>query len=268
MSSAVERALTGSRRSAAAALRSPRTLALLIVCLGIVVLVPLAVTLLRAEAYRSSSAIKLASSELIAERSVQIRGVENLLKSQLKSETVQEKILDRAQWLGTADDVPDHVRLRGAPEADPLEVVVHVQAPSARDARQLAGVAAAELVEAAEPTARFVRLGLLRFTRKALRREDVSDENERTLREREEALGQAVRADDDVFDPRPSGAPLPAERFADRIFGALPGRTPPRPHPVWAVAAGLILASALAVWLLVLAGLERNTADSRSDHGT
>lgn len=248
-------ALEETRRAARnVAGRSPRTLAIVAVCLTVVGVGPLVLTLFRADHYTSSSTITLQSADPSVEQSRQLRGIRELLGNVLISQPVQQQLRNLARYLTLPEDAPEHVEVHGRRQADKLEFVVSVQGPTAKDAQTYARAVSSTLLEAAEPYAQTLRAALLRRTRKALRRSDPGTEQHRALTRRRDLLGARVRGADPIFMPTPSGGTLEEERLADRLVGALPGRQPARPHPALAALAGIGLAAALALWV-GLAGL-------------
>ncbi len=134
----------------------------------------------------------------------------------------------------------------------PGQLVVTVAAPVPADAQRFVNVLAPQIAgatrqELARVTARDVA------ELRARLRSRLAPESRRALRRR---LSQVER-----LGPLPPGrvlygspAALPRmERWADRLIDDLPGAFPPRPSPLWAALAGLLVAVTLwATWLVLV----------------
>jgi len=207
---------------------------------------PLALTLARAADYRSSTTVSLNTENPSTQY---LQRPERFVSEPLEVEDVQRDVAREVGWFDAPDDLPDYVTVS---QGGPGELVVTAKAATPDEARELAEVTAALLIDAAEASARFTQPLQLQRIRRALRRDGLSAaEREELLRRRAE-IAASVRERQPIFVAEVSPASLADERIGDRLLGALPGSRPLRPNPVWAAVAGIAMAIALALWVLVL----------------
>jgi hypothetical protein len=228
--------------------------------IGIIALAvgPLALTLLRADDYSSTTRISLASWKPSTD-SGKLHRIDTLLRGPLELGYMQREVARKVGWL-TAGDLPEKVAVQAIRERGRPVFLLTARAPTAEQARELAELVGTRLIMSSESALKFIQTAALERTRQALRMGDRSEARRRTLTRRRDALASEVEAEEPVFVPRPSEPTLAKERLGDRVLGALPGDTPPKPNPVWATVAGIALAVALGLWALVLSSASRVSA--------
>jgi hypothetical protein len=256
MNSTLERGREAVRTMAGEAQqRSRLNLTALWIAVALVAVGPLVLTLLRAEDYRSSATISFDDSNPSAAdlpRTGPGSPGRRLIATPLTAPELQKAMAKQVGWFDT-QSLPDYVSVETR-ETDSRPVfVVTARGPGPEEAHELALAASRSLNQTADGRARFVRPLQLKLLRTALRGdEDLSDAERANLRERITQLAAAIRVNKRVFAAEPTEPTLATEKPADRLIDALPGSRPSRPDPLWAAAAGLALAAALALWVLVL----------------
>lgn len=210
---------------------------------------PLALTLARAPDYRSSAAITLDESN---PSSAYLPGAESLVAKPLQVRDLQRQVAKRVDWFNSPNDLDESVSVRERRDPDGRAFVVTARGPSPKEAQELAQVTAVRLRDAAEAAARFTQPLQLQRIRKALSRTGATDAERDELLRRRTEIAKSVRTSQPIFDTTVGVATLSSQRIGDRVLGALPGSRPLRPDPVWAAVAGMALAGALALWVLVL----------------
>jgi hypothetical protein len=257
MSSTLERGRDAVRTVTAQARRRTRlNLAALWIAVVVLAVGPLAITLLRAEDYKSSARISFdAANHSAADlpRTGPGSPAQRLIEAPLETPEMQKAIAKKVGWFETPSKLPDYVSVEKR-ETDTRPVfVVTARGPGPEEARELALATSTALNETADGRAGFVRpLQLKRLTTALRRDQGLSDAERADLRERRAALAASIRVNRRTFALEPTEPTLATEKPADRLIDALPGSRPLRPDPLWAAAAGLALAAALALWVLVL----------------
>jgi hypothetical protein len=226
----------------------------LVVGLGLLAVGPLALTLARASDYRSSATITYNPENSAGPL---LPRAEALVAGPLDVRDLQRDVARQVGWFDSPEDLADYVHVEQRGGADGPEFVVTARGPAPPEARELAEATAANLRNAAEASAKLTQPLQLQRIGRALRLEGVGDAERAELLDRRSEVARSVRENQEIFAPAPGPATLDSERLGDRILGALPGTRPLRPDPVWAAVAGIALAGALALWVLVLSSPRR-----------
>jgi hypothetical protein len=230
-------------------MRSKWTVAALACACLILVLGPLVLTLLRADEYTSTAELSFSTDNTVGRQLDQPR---SFVAGPLKLRDLQRAVARRVDWIERPDDVPEYVSVREAAGADADSYLLEARGAGPEEAQALATAASEEVLRAAETAAQFLVHGELRGLNRRLRRGEIERSELEAARARRDDFQELADRGMRVFSQSPGPATLPAERAADRLLGALPGDRPIRPNPVWAGLAGLALAVALLVWVLVL----------------
>jgi hypothetical protein len=238
-------------------MRSRATTIALACAAAILVLGPLAFTLLRAEDYASSTTVRMKSSPL-AEELPDSLGLE-FIAGLFDVRGFQRTIARQTDWPTDADDLPEYLSVRAAGDGS---FVVTARAPSADQAHELATVGGREISVAAENGVRFFLGGQLAGLDEQLRDDDLEPVSRLELTRERDEIAAVVNGDVTVYEQAPPPATKPKERLADRLLGALPGSRPERPNPLWAALAGAALAVALLAWVFALSPQRRSGAPS------
>ncbi len=203
--------------------RSRRTFVLLVTCLLIVALGPLVLTLARADDYEASFSIAQAAPLPLSQASQdeQVAGVQLLVGAIIPKRDLARDVLERVDFPDRPKQVYEQTRLRGRWRDGRPEVVVAALAPTSDQARALAEAVSEGLSERVEPVA---RLG--------------------------PALEPVLRQKGRAYDP-PTAVQTDETRLGDTLIGVVPGEPPPRPQPGWAALAGVALAAALLLCVLM-----------------
>jgi hypothetical protein len=220
----------------------------LAVAVVLLALGPLALTLARADSYRSTAVISL-NPDNPGARYLPNPG--KFLSDPLKVKDLQRQVAKDVDWFNTPRDLPDHVRVV---DQGNRSFGVSAEGPGADEAQALATSAARRLRDAAEAGAAFTQPLQLKTIDTALKKKDLPAEFRTELRKRRAAIATSIREHEDIYGPAPASATRPTERVGDRLLSALPGKRSFRPNPAWAAFAGIALAAALALWALVLTG--------------
>jgi hypothetical protein len=218
---------------------------------GVVVLAvgPLALTLTRASDYHSAATLSLNSSNPSGQY---LPNPERLVEEPLEVRDLQRDVARQVDWFDAPDDLADYVTVRELRPDDRTTFAVTARGPSPEEAGELAGAASGSLRDAAEASARFIQPQQLQRIRRSLRREDLPEAERNELIQRRERISASVSENQAIFADAAGPPTLESERLGDRLLGALPGSRPLRPDPVWAGLAGVALALALGLWVLVL----------------
>jgi hypothetical protein len=262
MNSTLERGREAVRTMAGEAQqRSRLNLTALWIAVALVAVGPLVLTLLRAEDYQSSATISFDDSNPSAAdlpRTGPGSPARRLIATPLTAPELQKAMAKQVGWFDTPESLPDYVSVETR-ETDSRPVfVVTARGPGPEEAHELALATSRSLNQTADGRARFVRPLQLKLLRTALRDDEgLSDAERASLRERIAQLAAAIRVNKRVFAAEPTEPTLATAKPADRLIDALPGSRPLRPDPLWAAAAGLALAAALALWVLVLSSGRR-----------
>jgi hypothetical protein len=222
----------------------------LAVAAAILIVGPLALTLMRSEDYTSTTTLRITDSPLESRLPESIRL--SYLTAMLKVRDLQRGVLRDADWPEDAEDLPDYVSVQPSSEQGHAAYVLSARAPSADQANALATVSARELLRVAQNGVRLFFAVELRETEDRLESGDLEPAQRRALRRERDQLAAVVAGETTLYEPTATPATLPRERFADRLVGALPGTRSPRPNPLWACLAGAALAVALLIWVLAL----------------
>jgi hypothetical protein len=250
VSTLVARAGDGLRAAVDDAKRRSRlNVAVVSVCAVVLALGPLALTLTRAESYQSSSTISLAAGNTPATLPA---SPSKLLSDALDVHDLQRAIARTATWLQNPADLPRHVTVTETRQDGRQAFVITGSGPTSDEARQLVQATTAQLATAGNVASILIRNAELQRVQGALRAAGQTAAESRALRERRAALARALRTNQPVFAPNAAAPTGERERLGDRILGALPGTRPARPNPVWAAVAGVALALAFGLWVLVL----------------
>jgi hypothetical protein len=237
--------------------RSRATTIALACAAAILVLGPLVFTLMRAEDYGSSTAVRMTSGP-IADELPDSLGLE-FIEGLFDVRGFQRAVARATDWPPDADDLPEYMSVRGA---DDGSFVVTARAPSADQAHELATVGAREIVAAAENGVRFYLGGQLAGLDEQLAAENLEPARRFELTSERNQVAAIVNGETTVYDTEVPPASKPKERLADRVLGALPGGRPERPNPLWAALAGAALAVALLAWVFALTPQRRSGAPS------
>ncbi len=186
--------------------RSPRTLALLVACLAIVAVGPLALTLLRADDYEARFTIAQAAALPLSDFSQreQVAGIQLLMGAITPSPGLQREVLEDVDWIDRRKEVTTRTTLAGRWRDGRPEAVITTTGPTSDQARALAESVSDSLSERAEPAALFG-----------------------------DALKPVIRSEGRAF-ARPTPVQGDEDRPGDRLLVALPGAPPSRPQPGWA----------------------------------
>ena len=210
--------------------------------IGVALLVigPLALTLARADSYKSTAVVSLNPDNPSARYLHDPRG---LLGDPVKLRDLQHNVAKDVGWLTSSRELPDrvHVASRGGGE-----FAVVAEGPGGQEAQQLADAAAHRLRDAAETAGVFVQSAQAKNLPPGPRRD---------------AVRAALRTHADLYG-QPGPATLPKERIGDRLLGALPGKRRFRPDPIWVTVAGIALAMALVLWARALAPVRSRRSGS------
>jgi hypothetical protein len=217
---------------------------------------PLALTLARADSYRSTAVVRLNPDNPGARY---LSTPAKFLRDPLKVKDLQRQVSKDADWLTNPRDLPDHVAVTGEGGG---KFAITAEGPGAHEAQQLATASATRLREAAEAAAAFTQPLQLQRIDKALKQKDLPAAFRKELLAQRAALRASVRGREDIYATGVSAATLPSERIGDRLLGALPGKRTFRPNLVWVTVAGMALAAALALWALVLSSPRTRRTDS------
>jgi hypothetical protein len=232
--------------------------------IGVILLAvgPVALTLARAADYRSSATVSLNEEN---PSTGHLSNPGQFITGPLQVEDLQRDVAKEVGWFDAPEDLEDYVTVAERDESGRRAYVVTARGPTPAEAGELAEITRAHLIEAAEASARFTQELQLQRIRRALRREDLSTAEREELLSRRGEIAASLRRREGIFTPDPNPATLARERIGDRILGVLPGSRPLRPNPVWAAVAGVALALAMALWVLVLSSPSRSGgAPSRS----
>jgi hypothetical protein len=257
VNSTLERGREAVRTMAGEAERRSRlNLTALWIAVGLVAVGPLAFTLLRADDYKSSATISFNAANPSAAdlpRTGPGSPAQRLIEAPLATPEMQKAMARKVGWFDTPEKLPDYVSVEKRQTDSRPVFVVTARGPGPEEARELAFATSTALNQTADGRAGFIRPLQLKRLTSALRRDQGLSDAERTdLRERRAALASAIRVNKRTLALEPTKPTLANDKPADRLVGALPGSRPLRPNPLWAAAAGLALAAALALWVLVL----------------
>ncbi|HEX3279403.1 MAG TPA: hypothetical protein VHR40_12840 [Thermoleophilaceae bacterium] len=218
------------------------------VAIALLALGPLALTLARADSYKSTAVLSLNPDNPGARY---LPNPSKFLSDPLKVKDLQRAVAKDVDWFNTPRDLPDHVHVVDQGDG---KFGVAAEGPGADEAQALATSAARRLRDAAEAGAAFTQPLQLKTIDSALKKKDLPASFRKELRKRRAAIETSVRERQDIYASAPAAATLPTERIGDRVLAALPGKRSFRPNPAWAAFAGIALAGALALWALVLTG--------------
>jgi hypothetical protein len=221
-----------------------------LIALGIAVamlaLGPLLLTLARADSYRSTAIVSLNSSNPGARY---LPTPKTFLTDPLKVRDLQRAVAKDVGWFNTPRDLPDHVSVKPLGSG---KFAVVAEGPGGTEAQELSTAAAKRLRDAAEAAAAFTQPLQLQKIHKALQDKTLPAAFQKELRTQQAAIRASVAQHQDIYATTTTKGTLPTERVGDRLLSALPGKRTFRPNPFWALAAGLALAGALALWALAL----------------
>jgi hypothetical protein len=229
--------------------RTPLGSAVLIGCLVVLALGPLVLTLLRADDYNGSVTVSFAPGVRDGVPLVRNSDVLSQLQGPLRSRRVQRQVASEAPSLPSAKQLPDYVTIAPAREDGAPAFVFRARGPTPEEARQLAQATAAAVTPIVGPAVRLVEFAA--FGRLKTRLQDGAYTPAERQRVRTYQRG-LQRQGDAIFASQTTLGPLADKKVGDRVLSALPGSTPARPSPVWAGLAGLGLALAFGVWVIVL----------------
>jgi hypothetical protein len=228
-----------------------RRLNIAALALGLMLLAvgPLALTLARASSYHASDTIAFNPEN---DSAPLIPRPARLVAAPLEVTDLQENVAKKVGWFDAPEDLSEYVSVEERRAGGRTTFVVTGRGPSPEEASELAEVAAAALLDAAEVSARFVQQQQLQLMVAALRRDGLGQDERAELLQRREPLRKALARDTPVFAASTEEPALESERIGDRLLGALPGSRPLRPDPVWAGLAGVALALAVGLWVMAL----------------
>lgn len=133
----------------------------------------------------------------------------------------------------------NRVTVSQSPRADALSFLVTAESDTPNDARRLAGPLRAALAHAA--TRSRTQRAQERLDEITSRLEGNPGAGQRALLERRaDDLRLLIAAQPPDFVVASSDSEADPDRLVDRILDILPGALPPRPHPAWVGAAGLL----------------------------
>lgn len=207
---------------------------------------PLALTLARADSYKSTAIVAL---DLDNPSARYLPNPAKFVRDPLEVKDLQRNVAKDVGWFNTPRDLPDHVRVAGQGQG---KFAVVAEGPGAKDAQALATASAKRLRDAAEAAAAFTQPLQLQRIDKALEDKTLPAAFRTELRKQRAAIRTSVQKHEDVYATTTTTGTLPSERIGDRLLGALPGKRSFRPNVLWVTVAGLALAAALALWALVL----------------
>ena len=212
--------------------RSPRTLVLLVTCLLIVALGPPVLTLARAKEYEATFSIAQAAPLPLSQASQdeQVAGITLVVGAIIPQRELAREVLEQVDFPDRPKQVFEQTRIRGRWRDGRPEAVVTTLAPTPDQARALAEAMSAGLGERVELT---VRLGT--------------------------ALEPVVRQKGRAYDPA-TAVQADETRLGDTLIGVVPGEPTSRPQPGWAALAGVALAAALLLCVL-MAGRSRQPVE-------
>lgn len=229
--------------------RTPLGSAVLIGCLAVLALGPLVLTLLRADDYHGSVTVAFAPAVRDGIPLVRNADVLSQLQGPLRSRRVQRQVASEAPSLPSPKQLPDYVSIDQRRQAGAPVFVIKARGPTPEEARQLGEAVAEAATPIVGPAVRLVEYAALGRFKDRLREGAYTPAERQRVRNLQREL---QRQGDAIFASEITPGPLADKKLGDRVLSELPGSTPARPSPVWAGLAGLGLALAFGVWVIVL----------------
>jgi hypothetical protein len=208
--------------------------------IALLALGPLALTLARADSYKSTAVVAL-NPDNAGARYMPNPG--KLLTDPLQVRDLQRDVAKDVDWFNSPRDLPDHVDVVGQGGG---RFAVVAEGPGNHEAQELAEATATRLRGAAQVAGTFTQQAQLRQLPHGAERQ---------------AIAASIRNHEDIY-AQPTAATLPQERIGDRLLGKLPGKRTFRPDLVWVTVAGIALAGALALWAMALGPMRSRSSGS------